>query len=780
MEERRIENLKPSVVSKMKNIIILSNDSRCVTQITRWSKELKDESTIESFSTLEDLDLFFNPVDQENTTKDQIENLQISDEKKQSLFNQILFKQEGISLVIVDQDWIGKDNPISFIQALQEKFSKPIFQKTELPTRYFLLSHETTTAGIESLISPLIDDLILKPLDHQLFLQKLAMALSEKRSSAGEFLYNQVVNAPIYLAKTAVIDAISDFGVGIRSTQKMRDGIVVRIYSKVFGEKQESSLLVKTYKTIDHPSRPGEFLIYHSYFGISSQQLQKIRRAQQGKQKSGPNKRTLSLLEIDVLKRNKKHIAVIAFNDEMRTNIRQALEANYINVVVHNFSSIVAFAKDLGVNTRKTSGTKTPGAAAATAAPAGAATTSAAVTQPTPPAAGVMGPMPAPSPGSVPVPPPGPAPAVATPAESKGVMTATPTSASAPNIASAANVESGTNTSAKPETPPLAFKTGLFTFTINHFDEIVSVQTSWEYFDLNESQLLTDPRKWLKFIHPDDLEEIEEFLNYLKNNERGQNCIRLVGPKDSIHYVRINGQEIKGVIPPQIKIVMTELTGEEGIKTWKAHHPEVNLKSQISQLSAIFIDASGITQTIDSWATQVKGFLETTNMISADKKVAVIVLLPEKASAKLEDLKATFFADVILTPLDRKLLLDKMNLYVAGLCNEFGLMILNYDPIVADVKVGQQVTMEMASEFGIRIKSPKPLRQGVFLRFFSPLFFDENYDGILARSFSAHQDEQNKTEYHNVFSFYGISDMFLKHIRKWIREVHIATKDNNE
>src|SRR5258708_3260264 len=110
----------------MKHIIILSDDSRCVTQVTRWSKELKDEASIEAFRTLEELDTFITPpVEQDPTTatKDQIDNLQLSDEKKESLYHQLLMKEEGINLVIVDQDIIGKANAIIFIQQLQEKLT---------------------------------------------------------------------------------------------------------------------------------------------------------------------------------------------------------------------------------------------------------------------------------------------------------------------------------------------------------------------------------------------------------------------------------------------------------------------------------------------------------------------------------------------------------------------------------------------------------------------------------------------------------------------------------
>ncbi len=689
----------------MKHIILLSGDPRCATQITQWSKELKDETAVEVFTDLESFHLFISPpVDEKTQTEGEIAALQISEDKKESLYNQALIKEEGINLIVIDQELIRNENPITFIQELQEKLKQPIFKKTENPTRYFLLSFETTSAAIESLVSSSLDDLILKPIDHQLFLQKLAMALSDTQSAAGEFLYSQPVEASVYMAKSAVIDEISDFGVGIRSRQKMKDGVAVRIYSKIFGERQASSLLAKSYKTIAHPKHPDSFLVYYSYFGITAQQLTKIRRDAQPKQKHGPGRRPLSSVEVDIFKKNKKHIAVIAFKEDLRTDIRQALEANFINVVVHPFPSIASFAKELGVGTK----TETP-----------------------------------------------PAPEVVTPVIEENAQ--------------------------KHEELKFAFAGGQFNFTINHQDEVLSVQTkNVSFFEIENEKLIADGRHWLKFIHPEDLEEVVEFLNYIKNNGRGQIFVRFIGPQQEIHYIRLLGQEILGVVPPQIRILMSETLGEDGLKLWKSYHPTNELKLEAEHVACIIIDASGIIETVETWASQFKGFLETAKVISSEKKVPVLVLLPEKSLAKLEELKLTFFSDVILTPHDRKLLIEKVNLNCSGLCNEYGLMVTTFEPASAEVKVAQQVQMEMASEFGIKIRATKPLREGVFLRFFSPLFLDENYEGILARMFSAQQDEKNKSEYHNIFSFYGISDSFLKHIRKWIREAHIAQKDTKD
>ncbi len=692
----------------MKNIVVLSNDSRTISQITGRLSELKEEATIETFRSLEDFDRFIGPTELDKPKDPKAVVPAVTDEKKQSLYVQALFKEKGLHLIIVDQEILGKSHPVNYIHKLQERLAVSEVHKKDIQTRFMLLSFEMNAVSIETLASPVIDDVLVKPLDNQLFLQKLSMIISDKRSSSGEFLYKQEVDANIYVAKGSTIEELSDLGMSVRSKKNIKEGVIVRIYAKVFGEKANSTLFVKSYKSVSHATVPGEFSVYYTYYGISAIQLQKIRRTLSEKKRRPPGMRALSKTELQMYKKNPKSVAIIAFNMQLRGDVENALKSNFVNLQLNGFPSIVSFAKKMGQIQPK------PGEVVADGA--------------TPPAAA-------------------PAPVLA------------------PN----------------PAEQPVAFASDLYIFNINHADEIISViNKTVSFFDQTSQQMASQPKKWLQFVHPDDLDELLEFLNYIKSNDKGNIFIRLRGPYGSLHYIKLEAEDLKGAKPLQMKIQMSEMKGVEGYKIWQAGRPDAMAIDKSVELDSILIDASGITQTVESWATHVKSFLESVKILAPEKKISVIALLPEKAIGKLEDFKKTFFSDVIVMPLDRKHLIEKVNFHVTGLCTDQGVMTPGFDAVNEDVKLAQEVKMEMASEFGVSIRTNQPIKEGVFLRLFSPLFLDENYDGILARSYSAKVDEKNKSEYHNTFSFYGISDAFLKHIRKWIRETHIAQKDPKE
>ncbi len=683
----------------MKNIVVLSNDARTVSQIVSRKSELKDPATFEVFRTLEDFDRFVTPpeIPAKDSKAPAKPPAQESVEQKQSMYMQALFKEKGIHLIIVDHELLGKLQPVAYIQKLNERLAASEIHKPDIQIRFMLLSFEMNSTLIETLSSQLIDDVIIKPLDNQLFLQKLSMVISDKRSSSGEFLYKQEVDANIYVAKGGIIDGLSDFGMTVQSKKSVRDGLIVRIYAKVFGDKKESSLFVRAYKSIPHPTVPGEFKVHYTYYGITAAQLQKVRRTLHGKPRRASTTKSVTPAELQNIKKTKRNIAIVAFNAQMRSDIENALGSNFVNLAIHGFPSIVSFAKKMGV--------LEPKPEAAAAAPVAA-------------------------------------PAIPDPS---GMI--------------------------------VAFASDVFIFNINFSDEVILVvNKTVSLFDQTSALLVANPKKWLQFLHPDDLDETIEFLNYVKSNDKGSIFVRMRGPFGSTHHIKIDAEEVKGAKPSQIKIQMSELKGPEGLKIWQAARPEVKQEGRI-ELDTILIDASGITQTVESWAIQIKSFLENVKILGPDKKVSIVALLPEKSMAKLEEFKLTFFNDVFLTPIDRKHLIDKVNFHAIGLCTADGFVSPGFDSVREQVKLAQEVKMEMASEFGVQIRSTQIIKEGVFLRLFSPLFLDENYDGILARSYSSEADEKDKTMFHCVFSFYGISDAFLKHIRKWIRETHIAKKD---
>lgn len=679
----------------MNYIIILSNDSRSASHITNCAKSLSQENEVETFYKLDEFEVFLKSEARRSSDKEEIARLSISEKQKQSLFRQASIRIEGINLIIIDREILGAEDPVKFIQTLKERLAKSPFHKPEVHTRFMILSFDASTSAIDNLANSVVDDLVMKPIDDQLFMQKLSMILSDKRISVSQFLYNQAVESPVHMAKGTMIEELSELGFAIRSKQGAKLGRVVRVFSKMFGEKSESTLLAIIFNVEEHSKIPDENLIYYTFFGITIKQLLNVRKALHLKHGKPPHKPALSVDEMKIFERNRKNVAVIAFDAGLRAELLPVLQSNFINLNVHEYPSLITFGKKSGVRPQFDG------------------------------------------------------------AGSKDSLSQDP----------------GSNL-------PVAFNSDKFIFHVNYANDIVSIQTKKvNLFDATDFQLISQQKKWMRYIDAEDLDETIEFLTYVKTHDKGHIFIRLRGPYSSIHLMYLEAVKVKGSTPPKIKIELTELKGDEGLEKWQSVRPKIDTKQPKLELDAIIIDTSSVTDEIQEWADRLHAFLESTQISTKNKKIPIIALVPESALAKLETFKHAGFSDVILNPFDRKLLIDKLSLHITGLCNEYGLTYPKFKEYTANIYIAETVVMEMASEFGLQIRYSKPLREGLFLRFFSPLFQDENFEGILGRSYAAVASAKSAEEFHNIFSFYGISDTFMKHIRKWIRDTHIARKD---
>ncbi len=675
-------------------MIVLSNDSRTAIKITNCAKTLSDENEVECFYKIEDFEDFLKTDTQKALDKDGIAKLEISDKQKQGLFRKANIRAEGINLIIVDHEILGTANPVAYIQNLKERLAKSLFHKEEFQTRYMILSFEASVSSIDKLADPIIDDLLMKPIDDQLFMQKLSMVLSEKRTIISQFLYNQSVEFPIYMAKGTLIEEMSEVGFAISNKQGGTIGRVVRVFSKVFGEGVDSTLLARIFNVEDHPKIPGEILVYYTFYGITPKQLSSVRRLLHTKYGKPPHRQAMPQSEMKIIEKNKKNVAVIAFDAVLRQEIIQTLNASFINMTIHEYPSLISFGKKNGVKEA---------------------------------------------------------------------------------FDGSGGADGGSDGG---DTYLLAFNADQFVFQISYSNEIVSIQTKKiNLFDATDFQLISQQKKWMQYIDPEDIDETVEFLTYIKSHEKGSIYVRLRSPSGSLHLMNLEASKVKGSIPPKVKVQLTELKGEEGLQKWQTVRPKIDTKLQRTEFESIIIDTSSVTEEIQEWSTRLTQFLEKTKISETKKKLSIIAVLPESASAKLEAFRLTTLTDVITTPMDRKYVADKLSLYIDGLSSQFGLAHQKFKEYSAEINIAQTVILEMASEFGLQIRYSKPFKEGVFLRFYSQLFQDDNYDGILARSYAALPNEKATDEYHNIFSFYGISDSFMKQIRKWIREAHIAKKE---
>ncbi len=140
-------------------------------------------------------------------------------------------------------------------------------------------------------------------------------------------------------------------------------------------------------------------------------------------------------------------------------------------------------------------------------------------------------------------------------------------------------------------------------------------------------------------------------------------------------------------------------------------------------------------------------------------------------------LRFTEVHDVFYKPIDRGYLLAKLALRFPGLKNDEIQVNLSYLHQPFEGKGAREAQVEQVSESGLVLRNPYPMKPGEFRLFHLPRQKETDMFDLVGRV--AYSDETGDQPVIH-FSFFAMTDHFLKHIRNWIREYFISQKTKSQ
>ncbi len=309
----------------MKKIVILSGDTKLLKEAGQWLKELNEEVVIDTVSNL----VVFNerycqalPAAEPDGT-----------EPKQNPM---------VRMVVADLELVTED-PIVWIKKTRTAMIEQGNADIQFPTRFMLIGYSEGGFNVDKFRDPVIDDLMLKPLDKSVFLQKGELYLSDKNDVRPSFLFKQKTEQIIEMGKDTFIESVSEFGFAIRNPAPLTSGVFAKVYSEIFGVGDKAAVIGRVYSAERHPSEQGAYVCYLTFFGILAEQLASIRKLIR-QDKTAASKRERPPMQMDA---PVKTVVIIDINADTREIIRDSLESNFANISVVGFPSYNAFVKYL-------------------------------------------------------------------------------------------------------------------------------------------------------------------------------------------------------------------------------------------------------------------------------------------------------------------------------------------------------------------------------------------------------------------------------------------------
>ncbi|MCM2282345.1 MAG: hypothetical protein NDI61_10935 [Bdellovibrionaceae bacterium] len=700
----------------MKKIVVLSGDTKSVRDMQQWFKELSEETLIES---LKDPDVFRRKYcSNRDPHEDSVAALAANDaspaEDAENGVPGVDLDDLGenserhfpISLLFVDLELIPRA-PLEWVVETRDMLAKFGFSKDDEPTRIVLLGYEEADFDIDKFRHKAVDDLLLKPLEKALFLQKAELHITTGDSVQASFLFKQRTELVIEMGKDSWIEHVSEFGFAIRNPAPLAVGVYARVYSRLFGDGADAGLIGRVYRAEHHPTERGMYVCYLTYHGITASQLSQVRKFIR-QDKSAHAKVPLAPPEFEGVK---KSVVVIDMNADARDLISDSLRTNFANVDVKGFPSYSSFLKFCA--------RRIPGGSLDTSAGAASDEKKAASGED------------------------------AAEGEARGPARLTLAGGS-----------------------EISFLIDAATMNLMSLDPMPKVTA--KVLGVTVEDLLERGSAWISLFGDADKEEIKEFISYIRVGQTGNVIVSAdAGANVGVVRLRIRGRiersgDVDGVMI--LRLTFREMSEEE----YKVSHGPA-ADAEVGVIDAIYVDGSLLGEDPGRALEGMAEVLRRAQLMETRDALTVTILNDERSRIRPAEFRLKSVQDFLYKPLDRKMVLAKAALLTKGLAAKTESVDLAYRKAGQPVRITKEVLMEELSEFGLQIRHETPLREQTFLRFFSSIFLDRG-DGLLGRCLHSSKDPDTG-QYHCFFSFFGVSDAQLKHIRNWIRGDYASKKE---
>lgn len=719
----------------MKQIVLLTQDQKAAQQTDQWLRDLPEQIALVQFSTLAEFEASSFMAETPPPAPDASP---ATDASATAPIAAPVAAPSDALVLIADGDLLGKDPAAWF-----EKTRRNLSERMKVPVAALAMSYESP-AGTGSngrtrdpariFRSGSVDDLVLKPLDRSLFLQKVECLLAFDPAASTSFLFRQKTSLIVEMGKDTTIDRVGESGFAIRNPSPLVDGVFARAYSDLFGEGRERAVYGRSYRSERHPQFPGEYLVYLSFFGITHAQLQRVRkfiRAQAGFRvrgasavhvaKPNPIKSRLQSPPVRPAGKSGKtapnpaepetpklHVAAIDVDPFASQELAEALESNFSNVKVHRFPSYSSFLMTLRGPDPKAKSAQAP-------APA--------------PVAPVMD--------------------LAAPDAPIGEVEAVLEGRPRQMILARAE-----NLGAVQFDPP--------------------VDDGDRAFGVSGEDLRDRPDAWLEAFQGAEREGLKDFVSVVASGRAAGRASMARLTNGSVAYFEVRGSVQKTEDGAGEALVRLDFkTIDQAAYERLAMGP--SSLAPDGGFVAVYVDGALVLQDIAAWSVGLREALDSQPSGTA-KGAPVFVLGDEGSSASPEKFRHTGVRDFIHRPLDRRILIEKTALALPALTLKGESPPPEFHACTAPAKVMKDVEIEELSEYGALIKHHMPLRDDAYMALLAPALSGEEPDPVWARCTLCEKEAEGEG-FHCYFRFFGIGEAALKRIRSWIREDYVLKKE---
>ena len=338
----------------MQKCVLISSDARVAQQLRGWFRLFANQPYLEIYSSAKAFEeKYASPLVQQDAMIDDGPPREEDPNDAQSLAQKLEIEAgiTAIRLLIVDLDSIST-KPLDWIVASRDRL-KALGHITEhVGYKTLLLGYDDPHLRPERFRHDAVDDMVIKPLDQQLFLQKVELLLADKPDITPTFIFRARAEGVIEIGKDTMVDEVADFAISIRNPAPIAEGVFAQIHLKIFGSTAATSRVTgRCYASVRHPQYEGLWLVRFSLFGLTNDQLGELRKFIRGRQMPGRAKLASNSRKQPVSPKTKLppryRVAVIDLNRDVLAHTQGTIEENFDRTAVTVYPSYTRFLAGL-------------------------------------------------------------------------------------------------------------------------------------------------------------------------------------------------------------------------------------------------------------------------------------------------------------------------------------------------------------------------------------------------------------------------------------------------
>lgn len=335
----------------MQKCVLLSNDSRSVTQMRGWFRLFENQPYLQTFSSISAFETAYaGPIKKRDLLIDDDASVEAADgdEVSKAQLLEVEAELTPIRLLIIDLDTVNA-RPLDWLVSTLAKLREFGHISDATGFKTLLLGYDDPHIRPERFRHESVDDMALKPLDQQLLLQKVELLLADKPDTAPTFLFRARADDIVEIGKDTIIDEVSDFAISIRNPAPLADGVFAVIHSSTFGSTTNSSrMLGRCYASVKHPQFEGLWLVRFTLFGVNTEQLTEIRKFIRSRQMPNRTRTNRPASNRPKEKLPPRHrVAVIDLDRDILGQVQTCVEENFERTAAIMFPSYTRFLSGL-------------------------------------------------------------------------------------------------------------------------------------------------------------------------------------------------------------------------------------------------------------------------------------------------------------------------------------------------------------------------------------------------------------------------------------------------